>query len=316
MRKLIATIVGLSAGVALACIGMPVVDRSLNMTPVVGHSTLRVSATSQVPSPSTTGAFRIACDPSHMSNDDPIVYPGVVGAAHHHTFFGNVSINANTTNPASGGNSTCKGGIMNRSGYWIPSMIDTRTGKPLKGDGNVVYYKRGIQPYPVTTPPAGLRMIAGNHHAENEAEAGNHFFRCIPPTGPIYGIGKSIPACAVGHRVILEVYFPSCWDGVNLDSADHKSHMAYPTSSCPATHPNVLPIISFNVFWTVQAGDDTTKWRLASDNYDWASPGGYSAHGDWWNGWDQAFLQQIVTECVQANKECFAHLIGNGQQIY
>jgi hypothetical protein len=144
MKKLIA-VIGLAAGVAIACTGMPVVDHLLNMTPVVGHSTLRVSATTQVPSTTTTGAFRVACDASHMSNDDPIVYPGVVGAAHHHTFFGNTSINANTTNPAAGGNSTCRGGTMNRSGYWIPSMVDTQTGKPLKGDGNVVYYKRSVQ---------------------------------------------------------------------------------------------------------------------------------------------------------------------------
>jgi len=40
----------------------------------------------------------------------------------------------------------------------------------------------------------------------------------------------------------------SCWDGKNLDSADHKSHVAYPSSGtfestgpCPASHPVRLP---------------------------------------------------------------------------
>ncbi len=35
-------------------------------------------------------------------------------------------------------------------------------------------------------------------------------------------------SCAPGTQVNVRYQAPSCWDGVNLDSADHKSHMAYP----------------------------------------------------------------------------------------
>lgn len=47
--------------------------------------------------------------------------------------------------------------------------------------------------------------------------------------------------CPDGLR--SQVVFPSCWDGVNVDSDDHKSHMSYPLGSapdsgdCPDTHP-------------------------------------------------------------------------------
>lgn len=45
--------------------------------------------------------------------------------------------------------------------------------------------------------------------------------------------------CKDGLR--LQVVFPSCWNGKDLDSPDHKSHMAYPsgvsTGSCPQSHP-------------------------------------------------------------------------------
>lgn len=40
-----------------------------------------------------------------------------------------------------------------------------------------------------------------------------------------------------------QIVFPSCWDGVNLDSEDHKSHMSYPvggapdSGDCPSSHP-------------------------------------------------------------------------------
>ncbi|HEU4354062.1 MAG TPA: DUF1996 domain-containing protein, partial [Actinomycetota bacterium] len=35
------------------------------------------------------GFFNILCRQSHRSNDDPIVYPGVEGAAHLHEFIAN-----------------------------------------------------------------------------------------------------------------------------------------------------------------------------------------------------------------------------------
>ena len=65
-----------------------------------------------------------------MAFDDPIVYPGQVGKSHLHVFFGNTGANANSTaaSIAGSGNSTCDGGTVNRSAYWVPALIDTRSG--------------------------------------------------------------------------------------------------------------------------------------------------------------------------------------------
>ncbi|HAE99910.1 MAG TPA: hypothetical protein DCG63_01275, partial [Methylophilaceae bacterium] len=65
------------------------------------------------------GEFRIGCDYAKMAPDDPIVYPSVPGASHLHTFFGNVDVSAYSTNDSlrTSGNTTCAGGIANRSGY-------------------------------------------------------------------------------------------------------------------------------------------------------------------------------------------------------
>ena len=46
------------------------------------------------------------------------------------------------------------------------------------------------------------------------------------PTTDTPGFPSNPETCTGGLRA--EVTFPSCWDGLNLDSADHKSHMAYP----------------------------------------------------------------------------------------
>ena len=128
---------------------MPAVNISADVAPAIGYTELRVKPTTEIP-PATGGAFRVVCTPSHMSNDDPVVYPFQQGAAHHHTFFGNTSVNykSDLMAFATTGNSTCKGGIMNRSAYWMPSMIDTVTNAAITPDLAIFYYKTGRTPRP------------------------------------------------------------------------------------------------------------------------------------------------------------------------
>jgi hypothetical protein len=65
--------------------------------------------------------------------------------------------------------------------------------------------------------------------------------------------------CPGGIRAT--VIFPSCWDGKNLDSPDHKSHVAYSnggglgTPNCPSTHPVAIPQVMYEVMW------DTGKYK-------------------------------------------------------
>jgi hypothetical protein len=56
--------------------------------------------------------------------------------------------------------------------------------------------------------------------------------------------------CTGGIRATI--IFPTCWDGKNLDSPDHRSHMAYSGgaalagASCPSTHPIRVPQASLS----------------------------------------------------------------------
>ena len=111
-----------------------------------------------------------------MNFDDPIVFPGQSRATHLHAFFGNTGVNANSngTSISTSGNSTCTGGIENRSAYWAPAMIDTATNRPVNQSAGTaldrenalqVYYKtgyRGVASSSVQNFPAGLRIIAGD----------------------------------------------------------------------------------------------------------------------------------------------------------
>ena len=301
---------------------MPTVDAARLMVPLVGYAADRVRATSELPNPSDAGAFRVSCAASHMAFDDPIVYPGQPGKSHLHVFFGNTGANANSTAASitGSGNSTCDGGTVNRSAYWVPALIDTRTGTPVVPTTNGVYYKtgyNGIAPSAVKPFPAGLRMIAGD--AKNATASGPHRWQCISPTlGYAIWFGKEISAtqeCPVGNTLQMEVFFPQCWDGINLDSPDHKSHMAYPSGGkCPATHPVPTSEITFNVHYVVKEAGSTLRWRLSSDNY--SGPAGYSSHGDWFNGWKPDVMSTWVTKCNNASVDCHGYLLGDGRMIY
>ena len=130
-------------------------------------------------------------------------------------------------------------------------------------------------------------------------------------------MGKSIQNCAAGSELWHTVVFPQCWDGVNLDSPDHRSHMAYPSGgACPVTHPVPTPVISFNIVYKVSEANAPLRWRLASDNYDPSLPAGYSSHGDWFNGWKTDVMDAFIKNCDQAAADCHSALLGDGREIY
>lgn len=311
----------LDASAAVSTGSSTAVEVNMDLIPTgsAGTSEIRIKPASLTPFATNIGAFRVACDFSHMLPDDPIVAPGQPGVSHLHAFFGNTGANAhsNAESIATTGNSTCKGGTVNRSAYWVPAMIDTRTAAPVKPRVANIYYKtgyNGIKPGQVQPFPAGLRMIAGN--AKNTTAKGPFRYQCVG-NGSSALWGPSIQNCPAGAMLWQMIFFPQCWDGVNLDSPDHKSHMSYTVSrACPATHPVPLPEITFNIAYDIKEADAPLHWRLSSDNYDRTLPGGYSSHGDWFNGWSDEVMRTWVQRCDQASLDCRAHLLGDGQTLY
>lgn len=97
--------------------------------------------------------------------------------------------------------------------------------------------------------------------------------------------------CINGVRA--EIIFPSCWDGENLDSEDHKSHTAFPTliqdGVCPKTHPIYLPILFYETIWQTNAFKGVPG-RFVFANGD---PTGYGYHADFIAAWDDGVQEQI-----------------------
>ncbi len=254
-----------------------------------------------------TGNFRFFCHFSHMAYDDPIVYPGKKGASHLHTFFGNTAVNANTTYESlrTTGDGTCDGGPINRTGYWVPAVYNA-AGKVVLPKVINIYYKSEKNPMSfkqnVTPLPRGLRMIAGYDMINMKDGRGKlgegNFWGC----GGISG--RSMPNCGAGSSVRATIQFPSCWDGKNIDTSDHRSHMAYPVAAnvpnvgdaaCPASHPVHIPEITVHVDYP--SDGNSSSWRLASDMS--GQTNGESMHADWWGGWDEEISNRWFTNCLK-----------------
>lgn len=282
-------------------------------------------------------AFRSRCDYSHMANDDPILYPNRPGEAHLHAFFGNTLTNARSTSESlmTTGKSTCAGGIFNRSAYWVPSMIDSSTGKIIKpsdprsryNSDLEIYYKLGYQGigYNDVRPfPNGLHMIAGNSAVATGPTSNTktkYWCETMDPVDREHRLsGSAIPDCGRDQILVMEVQFPQCWNGRDLTSSNGRSHLTYgtwqphndgTTRGCPSTHPVGLPFVQMFVrYYTGDTG--SANWRLSSDRYT-NGPGGYSGHADYMFAWDEEAFPTIKRNCYQARIDC-AYNLGDGRE--
>ncbi len=292
--------------------------------------------------PDTVGAFRFICNPSHELRDDPIVFPGQPGKSHLHQFFGNTQANGKSTYQSlrSSGASTCNS-PLNRSAYWMPAMLNGKGGV-VRPDFVSIYYKR----MPASDPdcqrfgkgcvdlPRGLRFVFGYDMINGTPKTGAGYYDCQGPTakaGHYPDLVEAAKSCPVGNQLGAVISAPNCWDGKNLDSADHRSHIAYMSygdwgyPKCPSTHPYIIPGFTMGVWYTVDADLDVSgnwdgtkpTWHLSSDEM----PGmpmmrpGSTFHADWFGAWDDSIMKMWTDNCINKLLSCNGGDLGNGKQL-
>ena len=264
------------------------------------------------------GSFRTTCQLTGFQFNDPLGAPRRASTSALRVFFGNTGADRNATNR---GNSSCRGGTLDRTLHSFPALVDSRNGEVQVPSAGIFLYKTGfnMDPASIRPLPHGLVMIAGDAKARGIQQYVAEWLcrdRYVANTG-------LIPLCDVSDQVQLWVYFPQCWDGRNLDSPDHRRHMAYPVyrntparSSCPATHPVPLPQVTEIVHYDVRAGASLATWRLSTDDYSTSTRGGLSAHAQWIGGWDKSTQASIVANCLNRAVDCGVGVIGNGTELW
>ncbi|KAG8905518.1 GTPase-activating protein [Tulasnella sp. 403] len=248
---------------------------------------------------------------------DSIVTPGGVSGHQHNIAGGNRFSATYDYNDLL--KSTCTSNLVNIdfSNYWVPGLYwvnKTDNSFTYVPSYFTIYYldRNGSKNERVHAWPAGLRMLAGNpnrraYDASNVADMAVSYVCLNYKSSSPQGVKFPPNQCPDGLRA--QIVFPSCWDGKNLDSPDHMSHLAYPidghpdSGNCPSTHPVRLVTLFYEqVFkvgdlpyngpgtWVLSNGDDT----------------GYGYHGDFVNGWpagDNSLLQQAIDQCTSLSGE-------------
>lgn len=254
------------------------------------------------PAPAAQGLFFVKCGHTHFASDDPIVYPGMPGAAHHHDFQGQASTNAFSTTaslffaPSGENNCTLK---ADRSAIWVPTMM-TPAGEPVPmANSNPVYYRTGYATQRLIPLPQGLRFIAGNQNATGYQSVAIIRWSCNDGSK----LGDRPPTSCPGVQgPTMDVQFPTCWDGERLTSPNGKDHVRYGAGinlvgACPSTHPFRIPQIHAQFNWPSRA----LGGKLSCDH---ERPAGTCAHADYFTAWDPVVQAELVERCLNLPKDC------------
>jgi len=263
--------------------------------------------------------FTVNCDPLTIQRSDPILQPGTPGS-HVHSVIGGNAFRRSMPGKfdARDANATTCNKLTDHSNYWVPQLYHQRTdGKfeMVPYTGSAVYYQKRACDYSPTAktcdksfvplaPPDGFRMIAGDPFRRIPPASNSDFpntavaMMCIDGTS---GETHGFPTTKCG-QIRAEVYFPSCWDGVNVDSADHKSHVSYPAIGnfnfgvCPASHPVAIFSVFFEFFFTTNSYPEINRFVFANGD-----PTGFGYHGDFIMGWtNRTALQNAHRDCINS----------------
>ncbi|WP_432994270.1 DUF1996 domain-containing protein [Dactylosporangium sp. CA-233914] len=252
--------------------------------------------------------FRADCQYSHSAADDPIVFPGLPGASHMHSFVGNNATAAGTRveDLLKFTATSCKP-AQDHSAYWVPTLYDNATGKPVETTGLRVYYRSLMDNSTGQLPmPNGLRMIAGDATKKVPTPRGaqGQFYCAFYGPGDLDGVARSTngnwPICGEPATLHFMLQFPDCWDGKHLDSPNHKDHVAFGSgNACPAGHPVKIPAITFDIQYGAKGSP--AGYYLSSDK---DGKSASSMHGDAFVAWDVDTMNKRTKNCVQQRRTC------------
>ncbi|MFD3546583.1 DUF1996 domain-containing protein [Streptomyces sp. NPDC058655] len=271
----------------------------------------------QALSGASKGSFSSSCgrnENKHFNPDNVIVAPGVSNGAHHmHDYVGNKTTDAFSTNDSlAASGTTCSNG--DQSSYFWPvlRLRDGKTERDAKApgggqDGNVGTI---LQPKQVTISfkgspvgqvkamPRFLRIITGDAKALTNGTANaNASWSC---TGfENRQLKDKYPICPKGSDVVRTFTFQSCWDGRNIDSANHRTHVAFPDKAgrCPQGF-SAIPQLVQRITYGIAPGA-----RFAVDSFPEQLHKPVTDHNDFINVMTDNLMSKAVG-CINSGRTC------------
>lgn len=262
------------------------------------------------------GTFVSRCgrnENGHFNSDNVIVAPGVTNGAHHvHDYVGNLDSSGFSTNESlQAAGTTCSNGDKSTH-YWpVVRQQNARGDDADKAggglDGNVgrivrpatvTLTLRGNPTSKVVAMPVFLRIITGDAKSfTNGPTNANASWSC---TGfENRQLKDKYPICPRGSQVVRTFNFQSCWDGNNIDSANHRTHVAF--AAADGTCPNgfkAIPALQQRITYNLPPGPG-----FAVDSFPEQLHKPITDHGDFINVMSDALMKQAV-DCINGGRRC------------
>ncbi|WP_436850398.1 DUF1996 domain-containing protein [Streptomyces massasporeus] len=161
----------------------------------------------------------------------------------------------------------------------------------------------------VTAMPRLLRIITGDAKSfVNGPANANASWSC---TGfEDRQLKDKYPLCPQGSDVVRTFKFQSCWDGRNIDSANHRTHVAFADAAgnCPSGFrpiPQLVQRIVYDIDApSLQDGGRTTP-LFAVDSFPEQLHKPATDHGDFISIFDEELMGEMV-DCINEGRKCGA----------
>jgi uncharacterized protein DUF1996 len=246
----------------------------------------------------------------HNNPDNYIVTPGVPNGAHHqHDYVGNLSTDNTSTDESLAAAGTTCANRDDKSAYFWPALRslvnaegqsdpDGNVGTILRPTGATIQF-RGNPQSKVVAMPRFIRVVTGNAKAltQNGANA-KASWSCTGQTNR--QSPDKYPLCPRGSQVVRTLDFPSCWDGQNTDSANHRTHIVFPdaaTGQC-AAGTKAVPQLRFVLTYRAPSGPN-----FAVDSFPAELHKPITDHGDFENVMSTRLMNRVVS-CINSGRRC------------